>query len=61
MKTMKLALVKSSPPKYRVLLVKNSTVHSPGDVLTESEVNAVCVNGAWDVTIVAEKQEGGAA
>jgi hypothetical protein len=43
---------------YKVLVVKNSTDYSPGQVLTHEEVDDLCRISTWDVTIVSLTQEG---
>jgi len=45
--------------EYRVLVVKNSTEFSPGQVLERRVVDALCADKRWDVTIVPQ-QTGGA-
>jgi hypothetical protein len=42
---------------YEVIVVKNSTSYSPGEVLAKAEVDDLCRNGAWDVTIVGSNRE----
>jgi len=37
---------------YKVILVKNSIEYVPGDLLTEKEVDYLCGDYRWDVTIV---------
>jgi hypothetical protein len=53
MRTIKLARgVKNDVPYYKVLTVKNSTIYNPGDELCKREVDDLCGNARWDVTIV---------
>lgn len=37
---------------YKVLVVKNSTRYHPGEILAKPEVEELCGNATWDVTIV---------
>ena len=48
---------KSEIKDYQVLVVKNSTVYSPGEVLERTEVDDLCLNKNWDVTIVTLKDQ----
>lgn len=62
MRTIKLAHgVKPSlvteKPWYKVISVKNSTAYHPGQILREPEVDDLCRNNAWDVTIVKLNEE----
>jgi hypothetical protein len=38
--------------KYKVLTVKNSVAFNPGDVLCRAEVDDLCIDRRWDVTVV---------
>lgn len=40
---------------YRVVKVKNSTAHTPGDHLNKDEVDRLCRSPIWDVSIVGPK------
>lgn len=40
---------------YRVGKVKNSTVHTPGDILKKDEVDRLCRSPIWDVSILPPK------
>lgn len=42
---------------WHVLVVKNSTSFTPGDKLCKSEVDELCHNVRWDVTIVKYRPE----
>lgn len=60
MRTIKLAHPLPAPAKptdYRVITVKNSTVYRPGEVLCKNEVDDLCRNNNWDVTIVGYRPE----
>lgn len=58
MKSIKMARgVVDKKPVYRVLVVKNSTRYNPGEELNKSEVDHLCENSSWDVTIVSLKKE----
>ena len=39
-------------PGYKVLVIKNSVDYAPGQILTRTEVDELCKNGSWDVTVV---------
>lgn len=40
-----------SEKRYRVVSCKNSTDHQPGQYLTPKQVDAMCVDRNWEVTI----------
>jgi hypothetical protein len=42
--------------EYRVLVVKNSTAYTPGQEISRHEVDRLCVDRQWDVTIVPHKE-----
>lgn len=42
---------------YTVITVKNSTEYDPGTTLIRSEVDRLCTNTKWDVTIVPLKEQ----
>jgi len=42
--------------EYVVQQITDSTDYNPGQSLTKNEVDALCNNGAWKVTIVAGKR-----
>jgi hypothetical protein len=44
--------------EYEVIVMKNSVAYHPGQRLCEAEVDDLCRNGAWDVTIVGSNREG---
>jgi hypothetical protein len=47
-----------SKDAYQVIIVKNSTLYSPGEVLNKDEVDDLCDGGRWEVVIVgATKKE----
>ncbi len=57
MKTIKVAhgVMRADTDKvfdYKVLVVKNSTDFSPGQILPEAEVEFLCDSRFWEVTIV---------
>lgn len=60
-KSIKLAhgvkVIKDGSIQYKVITVKNSTVYNPGQVLCKSEVDDLCNNSNWDVTIVGLKED----
>jgi hypothetical protein len=37
---------------YKVVTIKNSTMYHPGQALFKSEVDGLCRNNKWDVTVV---------
>ncbi len=37
---------------YKVLVVRNSVVYHPGDILCRAEVKELCDNPSWDITVV---------
>ena len=43
--------------KYRVIVAKNNVAYSPGDVLCKDEVDSLCRNARWDITIVGDRRE----
>lgn len=42
---------------YKVVVVKNSTLYSPGTILDKSEVDTLCAATSWDVTVVRHNPE----
>lgn len=48
-------LGESPPPAWRVLTVTDSTDHSPGVLLRQKTVDALCADEHWKVTIVRPK------
>lgn len=59
MKSMKLAHGLPLPANrdaYKVLIVKNSTVYKPGEILCKAEVDDLCQNGRWDITVIPYKE-----
>lgn len=59
MKSIKLAVVNTAGKKvYRVITVKNSVVYAPGEELLKDEVEGLCINASWDVTVVGNKEAG---
>lgn len=51
--SIKLAYYEDDGEKYyKVITVKNSTTHSPGEVLTLHQVNDMCVGHRWEVIVV---------
>lgn len=60
MKSMKLAHGLPLPAKvtdYKVLIVKNSVTYKPGEILCKAEVEDLCRNSAWDITVIAYKED----
>jgi hypothetical protein len=37
---------------YKVISVKNTTDHLPGEILSKQAVEELCASNRWDVTIV---------
>lgn len=66
MKSLKLAygvprtLTKGAVMDYKVVLVKNSTAYHPGQILVKAEVDDLCNNPRWDVTIMPIGTQGAA-
>lgn len=63
MRTIKLAhgiitdMAKQKTADYKVITVKNSTAYHPGQILCKNEVDDLCHNNNWDVTIVGYRPE----
>lgn len=53
--------VRNGEPRYKVIVVKNSTAYSPGQVLSRGEVDDLCDMSVYDVTIVGLDPTKGAA
>ena len=61
-KSLKLAVVSKLDPNsqgklkvYRVVTIKNSVVYHPGQELCKAEVEGLCDNAAWDITVVGSR------
>ena len=64
MKSLKLAVVSKLDPNsqeklkvYRVVTIKNSVVYHPGQELCKAEVEGLCDNAAWDITVVGSRED----
>ena len=59
MRTLKLAYVPDGEVKrYKVITAKNTTLHSPGDVISRDTVDSLSRMSNWEVVIVSSNGDG---